>query len=211
MVTISLALGAHKMVRKNALIRRLPAVETSGLADSAAADPFLWINLMTDGLPGLALAAEPAEKGIMQRPPRRPTESIFANGMWQRIVWIGLATAGVSLFAQAWAIQSGSAHWQTIVFTVMPLSQMGLVLALRSERESIFQQGMRSNLPLLGAVLLTFVLQMATIYVPALNPIFNTEPLTAWELAFCLLLSSSIFLIVEIDKLVVRRNLSCPK
>lgn len=168
----------------------------------------LWINLLTDGLPGLALAAEPAEKGIMQRPPRRPAESIFANGMWQRIVWIGLATAGVSLFAQAWAIQSGSAHWQTIVFTVMPLSQMGLVLALRSERESIFQQGLRSNLPLLGAVLLTFVLQMATIYVPALNPIFNTEPLTASELAFCLLLSSSIFVVVEIEKLLIRKNSS---
>jgi len=166
----------------------------------------LWINLLTDGLPGLALATEPAEKGIMQRPPRPPTESIFANGMWQRIVWIGLATAGLSLFAQAWAIRSGSTHWQTMVFTVLPLSQMSLILALRSDRESIFQQGLRSNLPLLGAVLLTFLLQMATIYVPALNPIFNTEPLTASELVFCLLLSSLIFFIVEIEKLVVRKN-----
>ena len=165
----------------------------------------LWINLITDGLPGLALAAEPAEKGIMQRPPRPPTESIFANGMWQRIVWIGLTIAGVSLFAQAWAIQSGSTHWQTMVFTVLPLSQMGLVLALRSDRESIFAQGLRSNLPLLGAVLLTFVLQMATIYVPTLNPIFNTEPLTGSELALCLVLSTSIFVIVEVEKLLIRK------
>ncbi len=166
----------------------------------------LWINLLTDGLPGLALAAEPAEKGIMQRPPRAPDQSIFANGMWQRILWIGLATAGVSLFAQAWAIRSGSAHWQTIVFTVMPLSQMGLILALRSGTESIFTQGLRSNLPMLGAVILTFMLQMATIYVPALNPIFSTEPLTASELAFCLVLASSIFFLVELDKLLVRRK-----
>ncbi|WP_334189484.1 cation-translocating P-type ATPase [Noviherbaspirillum sp.] len=166
----------------------------------------LWVNLLTDGLPGLALAAEPAEKGIMQRPPRPPAESIFANGMGQRILWVGLATAGVCLLAQAWSIQSGSTHWQTIVFTVMTLSQMGLVLALRSDRESIFRQGLRSNLPLLGAVLLTFLLQMATVYVPALNPIFDTEPLTIPELLFCLGLSSLVFVIVELDKLAIRQG-----
>lgn len=166
----------------------------------------LWINLMTDGLPGLALAAEPAEKGIMQRPPRVPGESVFAHGMWQHIVWVGLAMAGVSLSAQAWAILTGSAHWQTMVFTVLTLSQMGHVLAIRAERESLFRQGVRSNLPLLGAVALTFVLQMATIYVPFLNPIFNTDQLTGSELGFCLLLSTTVFFIVEVEKLLVRRS-----
>jgi len=166
----------------------------------------LWINLMTDGLPGLALAAEPAEKGIMQRPPRAPGESVFAHGMWQHIVWVGLATAGVSLAAQAWAIHSGSSHWQTMVFTVLTLAQMGHVLAIRSERESLFRQGLRSNLPLLGAVALTFLLQMATIYVPFLNPVFNTDPLTGYELGFCLLLSSAVFFIVEVEKMLVRRG-----
>lgn len=167
----------------------------------------LWINLLTDGLPGLALAAEPAEKDIMQRPPRTPTESIFANGMWQHIVWVGLFIAVVSLFAQAWAIHIGSAHWQTMVFTVLTLSQMAHVIAIRSDRDSLFQQGLRSNLPLLGAVTLTFLLQMATIYVPALNPIFNTEPLTVQEMAFCLLLAVTVFAVVEIEKLLVRRGL----
>ncbi|MDP3842797.1 MAG: calcium-translocating P-type ATPase, PMCA-type [Oxalobacteraceae bacterium] len=166
----------------------------------------LWINLLTDGLPGLALSAEPAEKGIMQRPPRAPTESVFAHGMWQHIVWVGLAMAGVSLFAQAWAIHSDSANWQTMVFTVLTLSQMGHVLAIRSERESLFRQGLRSNLPLLGAVALTFLLQMATIYVPFLNPIFNTDPLSGSELAFCLLLSTTVFFIVEVEKLLVRKG-----
>ncbi|OWW22811.1 cation-translocating P-type ATPase, partial [Noviherbaspirillum denitrificans] len=166
----------------------------------------LWINLLTDGLPGLALAVEPAEKGVMQRPPRAPSESIFAHGMWQHILAIGLMMAAVSLFAQAWAIHTGSAHWQTMVFTVLTLSQMGHVLAIRSERESLFSQGLASNLPLLGAVLLTFALQMATVYVPFLNPLFNTEPLTAGELGFCLALSSVVFVAVEIEKWMVRRG-----
>lgn len=166
----------------------------------------LWINLLTDGLPGLALAAEPAEKGIMQRPPRLPGESIFAHGMWQHIVWVGLTIAAVSLLAQAWAINTGSAHWQTMVFTVLTLSQMGHVLVIRSEQQSLLQQGLSSNMPLLGAVALTFLLQMATIYVPFLNPIFSTAPLTMQELAFCLLLSLVVMVVVEIEKLLVWRG-----
>ncbi|GAB3550457.1 cation-translocating P-type ATPase [Noviherbaspirillum agri] len=166
----------------------------------------LWINLLTDGLPGLALAAEPAEKGIMQRPPRAPNESIFAHGMWQHIVWIGLTIGAVSLFAQAWAIHTGSQNWQTMVFTVLTLAQMGHVMVIRSERQSLLTQGFFSNMPLLGAVALTFALQMATIYVPFLNTIFSTAPLTMQELCFCLLLSVIPMLAVELEKLLVRRG-----
>jgi P-type Ca2+ transporter type 2C len=166
----------------------------------------LWINLLTDGLPGLALAAEPAEHGVMERPPRPPGESIFAHGMWQHIVWVGLTIAAVSLFAQAWAIHTGSAHWQTMVFTVLTLSQMAHVMAIRAERESLLRQGLLSNLPLLGAVALTFALQMATIYLPFLNPIFNTEPLTMAELGFCMTMSLAVFAVVEIEKALVRRG-----
>ncbi len=166
----------------------------------------LWINLVTDGLPGLALAVEPEEKGLMERPPRPPRESIFAQGMWQDILWIGLLMGGVALVTQAWAYRTGHAHWQTMVFTVLTLSQMGNVLALRSERASFFQLGPWSNLPLLGAVVLTFVLQMATIYIPALNPIFKTEPLDLDELVLCLALSSIVFIAVEIEKWCIRQG-----
>ncbi|RJR15339.1 MAG: cation-translocating P-type ATPase [Nitrospiraceae bacterium] len=165
----------------------------------------LWINLVTDGLPGLALAAEPAEKGIMQRPPRHPRESIFAHGLGTHIVWVGLLMGAASLFTQAWSIRTGHAHWQTMVFTVLCLSQMGHVLAIRSETESFFKQGFLSNKPLLGAFALTFALQMATIYIPVLNPVFKTEPLTLNELAFTLALSSVVFIAVEIEKLWKRR------
>jgi len=166
----------------------------------------LWINLVTDGLPGLALSAEKEERGIMQRPPRAPNESIFAHGMWQHILWVGLLMGAASLFTQAWAIHTGTGHWQTMVFTVLTLSQLGHVLAIRSERDSLFTQGPGSNRPLLIALVFTFALQMATIYLPWLNPIFKTAPLTAGELAFCLAMSSVVFVGVEIEKWMIRRG-----
>ena len=166
----------------------------------------LWINLVTDGLPGLALAAEPSEKDIMKRPPRHPQESIFAHGMAAHIIWVGLLMGFVSIFTQAWAINIANAHWQTMVFTVLCLSQMGHVLAIRSEKESLFRLGLFSNKPLLGAFALTFALQMATIYVPFLNPVFKTEPLTFYELVITIALSSVVFVAVEIEKLVKRRK-----
>jgi P-type Ca2+ transporter type 2C len=166
----------------------------------------LWVNLVTDGLPGLALSAEQEEKGIMQRPPRPPNESLFAHGIWQHALWVGLLIGGISIFAQAWALHDNNAHWQSMVFTVLTLSQMGHVMAIRSERESLFTLGFFSNLPMLGAVLLTFVLQLAVLYVPFLNPIFKTQPLSASELVFCLALSSVVFVAVEIEKVLIRRG-----
>ena len=166
----------------------------------------LWVNLVTDGLPGLALAVEPAVRGVMQRRPRAPDESLFANGMWQHILLIGLLIGGLCLAVQAWALSSGHAHWQTMVFTVLTLSQMVHVLTIRSERESLWQLGLGSNLPLLGAVLLTFVLQLATIYVPALQPIFKTAPLTPGELAICLGASAMVGVAVELEKFFRRRQ-----
>jgi len=160
----------------------------------------LWINLVTDGVPGLALAAEPGERNVMSRPPRHPKESIFAKGLGAHIIWVGLLMGAVSIATQAWFINSSQTHWQTMVFTVLCLSQMGHVLAIRSEQESFCRQGALSNKPLLGAVLLTFGIQMATIYVPYLNPIFKTEPLSAKELIITILLSVVVFLAVEIEK-----------
>jgi len=166
----------------------------------------LWINLVTDGVPGLALAAEPVEKGIMQRPPRHPQESMFAQGLGTHIIWVGFLMGFATIFTQAWAINTDHSHWQTMVFTVLCLSQMGHVLAIRSEKESIFAQGFLSNKPLAGAFLLTFAMQMATIYIPSLNQIFKTEALTAVELVICLVLSAVVFVAVEIEKYFKRRG-----
>jgi Ca2+-transporting ATPase len=132
---------------------------------------------------------------------------MFARGLWQHMIWAGLAMTALAIFAQTYAIESGSPHWQTMVFTVLTLAQMAHALAIRSERLSLFQQGVFGNLPLLGAVVLTFLLQMATIYLPFLNPIFRTAPLSAAELALCVALASAIFVLVEIEKWLVRRRL----
>jgi Ca2+-transporting ATPase len=166
----------------------------------------LWINLVTDGLPGLMLVKEPAEPDIMQRPPRAPDENIFAHGMWQHIVWVGLLMGGVCLVVQAAAIQAG-AHWQSMVFTVLTLSQLGHVVAIRSERSSIAPAGLRSNPWLLATVLATAALQVAILYVPALSEVFRTEALGPIELAICLAASSVVFVAVEIEKWFVRRGL----
>jgi Ca2+-transporting ATPase len=165
----------------------------------------LWINLVTDGLPGLAFAVEPEERGIMRRPPRPPEESIFAHGMWQHIVWVGLLMGAACLISQGVALHMGW-HWQTIVFTVLTFSQLGHALAIRSERDSLFAQGLRSNLPLLGAVLFTVALQLATIYVPLLNEVFKTDALSLVELGFCLVMSVVVFIAVEAEKWLVRRG-----
>ena len=113
---------------------------------------------------------------------------------------MGLLIGGLCLTVQAWALHTGHAHWQTMVFTVLTLAQMAHVIAIRSESEPIWRLGLLSNRPLLGAVLLTFALQMATIYVPWLNPIFRTEPLSIGELALCIGAALVVLVVVELEK-----------
>jgi Ca2+-transporting ATPase len=160
----------------------------------------LWINLVTDGLPGLALAGEKAEKDIMQRPPRPSGESLFAGGMSVHIIWVGMLMAAITLATEAWALRYEYEHWQTMVFTVLSLSQLGHVLAIRSEKEFLFRQGIFTNIPLLSAVLLTFVLQIAVIYLPAANAAFKTQPLNFDELVICIIASAVLFHAVEFEK-----------
>jgi Ca2+-transporting ATPase len=164
----------------------------------------LWINLVTDGLPGLALARERAEPDIMRRPPRRSDESIFADGIGFHILWVGLLMAGVTLSAEAWAIGQRLEHWQTMVFTILAFAQLGHVMAIRSQRQFLFRQGVFSNLPLLGAVLLTVVLQCVVIYLPAANQIFHTQPLSMQELLICLAAAALVFHAVEMEKFIKR-------
>jgi len=166
----------------------------------------LWINLVTDGLPALALTTEPAEKNIMKRPPRPPNESLFSHGMWQHMIWVGLLMAAITLFCQAWAYHSGESHWQTMAFTVLTLSQLAHVMAIRSDKASTFSLGFFSNRYLAMAVCISIMLQMAIIYMPSLNTIFKTQPLTLGELSICFALSSIIFIAVEIEKWLVRNG-----
>ena len=171
----------------------------------------LWVNLVTDGLPGLALAAEPAERGIMQRPPRAPKESLFAHGMWQHILFVGLLIGALCLVVQAWAVVTMPSSAQTMVFTTLTLAQMAHVLAIRSEGDSLWRLGLRTNRPLLAAVALTIALQLATVYIPWLQPVFRTVPLSGVELGVCLVAAVVVLLAVEAEKAWRRPGVPSPR
>lgn len=166
----------------------------------------LWVNLVTDGLPGLSLASEPCEPGIMMRPPRRPNESVFAHGLWQHVLGVGLLIGLVSLTAQYFMLHTNPKSASTAVFTVLTMSQLFHVLAIRSEHQSLFKMGFLTNKPLLITVLLTASLQAMAIYMPFMNHYLKTSPLAADELVICIGLSAIILLVVEIEKLLRRRH-----
>ena len=163
----------------------------------------LWINLVTDGIPALALAGEKPEKDLMKRPPRPPKQSIFAEGVGYHIIWVGMLMAGITLFTQYWAIRQGW-HWQSMVFSVLAFSQLGHVMAVRSDRTFLFRQGLWSNKPLLISVGFTLILQLGVIYIPLFNEIFRTQPLDLKELLFCTVMGLVVFHAVELEKLVRR-------
>lgn len=166
----------------------------------------LWINLVTDGLPGLALGSEQAEPDTMKRPPRKSDESLFSGGIGAHIVWVGILMSAVTIGTQAWSLDKQLPHWQTMVFTVLSFSQLAHVMAIRSERQSLFTIGLLSNRPLLGAVALTTALQLSVTYVPFANKVFKTQPLTLAEMSICIGASMVVLIAVEIEKLFRRNN-----
>lgn len=166
----------------------------------------LWINLVTDGLPGLALTLEPEERKTMERPPYPPDENIFGRGMARDILWIGLLIGFICLGVGYVFFKENISSWQTMVFTTLTLTQMGNAMAMRSEDDSLFQIGLFTNKAMLGSVLLTFVLQLGVIYNPFLQSIFKTVSLTPGELGISIGLGFAVFLCIELVKWVKRRN-----
>lgn len=165
----------------------------------------LWINLVSDGLPSISLSFEKAEKDIMNRPPRPPQQSVFSDGRGLHMIWVGILMAGIALSLQGWAIRNGL-HWQTMVFNFMCLSQMGHVLAIRSEKKSFFSIGIFSNKMLIAAVVLTFLLQLAVTFIPFLQAVFKTQELTFGEFLIVGAASMLVFIAVEIEKAIIRSN-----
>lgn len=166
----------------------------------------LWLNLVTDGLPALALGVEPAERNVMQKPPHPPSESVFARGLGIHVAWVGLLMGALCLGVGYWYWSQGNPHWQTILFSTLTFAQMAHVMAIRSEDQSIFTIGFFSNRYLVAAVALTFVLQLALIYVPFLQAFFSTAALTPQELAVSIGLSLIIFIAVELEKWKSRKS-----
>lgn len=183
----------------------------------------LWMNLVTDGLPALALGIEKAESNVMKRPPRDPGSPIVDRSMARQVLWIGLLMAICSLgigynawhgtdleIAPAAAVVDGhgGAHaastWQTMLFTTMVFAQLFLSLAMRSTKNSLFKIGILSNRPLIYALLLTAILQLAVIYTPFAQPFFATTALTAAQLGVSVAAAAAIFVAVEVEKWVRR-------
>lgn len=164
----------------------------------------LWINLVTDGLPGIALATEPAEKNIMQRPPRNPDESLFAGGMLYQIILNGIVLAAVALAAQLWAVSEGYdvRTQQTLVFTVLCFAQLGNALSVRSVYKPMFAVRLFSNPLLIGSILLTVLLQLVLVYMPFAQPLFKTKGLDSSLMMVVLVLTITSLLMIEIIKLI---------
>ncbi|MFE4106127.1 cation transporting ATPase C-terminal domain-containing protein, partial [Almyronema epifaneia] len=171
----------------------------------------LWMNLVTDGVPALALAMEPAEPNVMQRPPHDPRESIFARGLGAYMVRVGLLLAILTIGLMSWAYQhthaagySGDENtWKTMVFTTLCLAQMGHALAARSDTRLTVQLNPFSNLYIWGAVLLTTGLQVLLIYVPVFQQFFGLYALSGLELAICFGFSALLFVWLEVEKLFI--------
>jgi Ca2+-transporting ATPase len=167
----------------------------------------LWINLVTHGLPGLALGVEQAEPGTMRQPPRRPGEGIFARGLWQHVLAMGLLTGTVSLGLGTWGQATGR-PWQTMTFTSLALLQLGNALAVRSEHESVFRLGLGSNRSLGWTVPGTLLVQIGLLYWAPAQAGLDLEPLSLAELASVLLASTTTFWAIDAGKLTVRPRAS---
>ncbi|PKO13232.1 MAG: ATPase [Chloroflexi bacterium HGW-Chloroflexi-10] len=166
----------------------------------------LWVNLVTDGLPGLALTQEPSEPDTMKRPPRDPKEQIFGRGLGIDVLWVGALMGVVSLLVGLWAFNFNHEFaWQTMIFTTLTMSQMGNALATRSESQTLWQAGIFTNKSLLGAVLLTFALQLAVIYMPFFQNIFETTGLSMLELGISLGASLIVLLVIDGVKLLKQK------
>lgn len=178
----------------------------------------LWMNLVTDGFPALALALEPPEPNMMDRAPHDPKESIFARGLGWYMVRVGIVFAILAISLMLWAY--GYTHdpqttsnldpdrWKTMVFTMLCLSQMGHAIAVRSNHQLAIEMSQFSNPYVLLAVVVTTILQLLLIYVPFLRDFFGTHVLSATELWVCIGFSSLLFVWLELEKLFIRSRLT---
>ncbi|MEO1208337.1 MAG: cation-translocating P-type ATPase [Cyanobacteria bacterium J06638_20] len=172
----------------------------------------LWMNLVTDGLPALALAVEPAEPNVMSRPPHYPKESIFARGLGTYMIRIGIVLSIIAIslmvFSYWYTNQPGAVgapgRWKTMLFTTLCIAQMGHAMAIRSNTQLTLELNPLSNPYVLAAVTLTTLLQLALIYVEPLRNFFGTELLSSTELLICIGFSILMFVWVELEKLFMR-------
>ena len=166
----------------------------------------LWLNLVTDGVLGLGMSVEPAERGAMQRPPHKPSEGVFARGLGGQIIWLGILIGVLVLGVAVWGWRTGQEGWQTMAVTTVVFAQVFQALAIRSNTESLFRQGLLSNRALLASAAVVVLLQLIVIYTPILQGLFGTVPLSSFQLVVTVLAGSVVLWVVEIEKAFRRRK-----
>jgi P-type Ca2+ transporter type 2C len=171
-----------------------PAV---GLALPLLPAQILWVNLLTHGLPGVALGSEPPEPGVMRRPPRPPAESVLGAGLWQRILRVGLVVAAVTTGVAVWGHATGR-PWQSMAFFALGATQLAAAAGSRA------RPGTWANPLLPLAVTGALLLQAAALYLPFLQDLLHTRPLSLTELAIVSALSALGYAAIRLDRVIFR-------
>src|SRR5690606_31270401 len=178
----------------------------TGVVLPLLATQILWINLVTDGAPALALGVDPADPDVMSRRPRRSGEGVITGQMWRGILFVGAITAAGTLLVLDASLPGGfiegagdMRYAQTMAFTTIVFASMFNVFNARSDEQSAFV-GLLSNKWLWGAVVLSLLLQVAVVYVPFLQAAFSTCPLSAADGLVCTARGSSVLRLRELPK-----------
>jgi Ca2+-transporting ATPase len=168
----------------------------------------LWLNLMTDGLLGLSLGVERAERDVMQRPPHAPSDGIFSGGLGWRVLWSGAFIAVAAVAVGVWSHQRDPhGPWQSLMFTTLAVMQMFQALATRSTRESALRMGLSSNPTMFALLGVVLALQLAALHAPLLSSdLLRTSALDGSEWAIAVGAGASLLVLSEVEKLVLRRR-----
>lgn len=166
----------------------------------------LWLNLLTDGLLGIGLGVEPAEKNVMRRKPISPTSGIFSDGLGAQTLRFGMVIGTLSLGMGAWHYFTGHEDWQTLMFTTLAFAQVWQAFGIRSGNDSIFKVNLFSNKPLFGLAVLVVLAQLAALYVPILQNYLKTTILTLPDLLLSVGIGAVVLVYAEIEKWIARKQ-----
>ena len=165
----------------------------------------LWINVVTDGLPALALVVDPPEDDVLQRPPRHPDEPMLGRSQWHFIIATGLLQAAATLAVFVWALNARDlVEARNLAFSVLVFGELFRAFAARSTTRLFWEVGAFTNLRLLGVVVLSVVLQLAIHHIPAAQAVFETGPLSAADCVLTLLVALVPVTVIELSKLARR-------
>ena len=165
----------------------------------------LWINVVTDGLPALALVVDPPEDDVMQRPPRHPDEPMLGRAEWRFIITTGLLQAAATLGVFVWALYARDlSEARNLAFSVLVFGELFRAFAARSTTKVFWEVGVFTNLRLLGVVAFSVLMQLGIHYIPAAQAVFDVGPLSTADCALTLLVALGPVTIIEMSKLVRR-------